>query len=333
MPTTNNYAPFKARLDGIFRQRLGSAMASGLAIAPQMESFGGLGTEWLVSNVDGRLSDHELAAVVGLDADHQRIEQGEGRVDVRLQRYDAGHIQIPDRLIEAYASQSGTDLVETRMQVLVRRLRDQHIASVHAMAAGASSTGSAGAVANATTGALNMSSPGFDLVGWARDVVAEITRGGAVDEDELRAGALGELVLGVNLAAFNAIAGLDQMLEGASVAIGSDATATRRTDAVRQDQIAARFESLTGIRLVKFSATKANGDYIWGNHGLLVVAAPAGRPGCLKTFSQSADIFRSTIRPAAGAQVDGVNVLADGFWQVAPVDGQMGRRFSVTLPS
>ena len=328
---TNPYAPFKAQIDGLFRERLGSAMADGLAVAPQHTSAGGLGIEWLISTLDGRLSAHDIVAEVGIDQDHQRIEQGEGSVHVKMVRYDAGYIPISQRLIDAFASQNDVDIVETRLDTLIRRLHDKHVASVYSVATG-EDPGS-GAIPAATSATLDLTNDNAKIVDYVRTLVAEICRASGLKERELRSGERGRLVFACGQAAYNRIFGLDEMFEGSGVAIGSSTTAQRRLGAVEQEALEARFRALTGVEIVPFDNTLANGDYIWGDNGLVAVAAPRGLPGCLKTFTQAEDPFRSEVRPAAGAQVAGVNVLADGFWRVATADQQLGRRFAITVPS
>lgn len=329
MPVTTPYAALKNKVQGLFREKINEATEASRFVAPVLSSNGGLGNEWTILRGDHRISVLENVPTVGLNSPHQQLSVEFDTISQTMSRKDGGAILIPERVQRSQQSQAGFAVDQTAMNKIAARLADQHVVDLGRIAAGA--TASSGDSLSAYAEALDLTNPAFPIVRWARELRREIQK-----EIGMRI-MPGEGYLAVGAHAVDAIADLDDLQNGTSVAIGSSATAQRRTDSLDHDEVLARFLAKTGFRLVLLDTTVRGGtgapEFVFEDTGLFGFSRAGAEECTLKTFSQDADMFDVDIRPTSGREVRGVWAVGDGLWEVVPVFPESGRRISVALPS
>ncbi len=290
-----------------------SQLPAALGFAPFNKALGNF--QYQVLDTDLRLNTADPTQG-GPVADHADYAQGVisySTVTKATQRRAAQGFIIPDAVMESIEGQNGlVSLADDAMRAVSNQLLDQFTLDFIAQADAGFSDAAA----------LDLSTPSGNLQDYFDTGVQLI---------ETESGKRCNTILMGKRAAMR-LAGMDTIQNGPGVAIGSDATATRRLGYSSLDRVRAFFRDCYGIEVLIEDRTYLNsgtGAYTLDTDMFLGHADPRG--GCMATFSRVADIIDFNVRETKFPSVEGLAVTGDAHWKCEVTDASAGLRIPVTF--
>ena len=290
-----------------------SQLPAALGFSPFNKALGNF--QYQILDTDLRL-DTSDPTQGGAVADHADYAQGVisySTVTKATQRRAAQGFVIPNAVMEAIEDQNGlVSLADDAMRAVSNQLLDQFTLDF---------------ITQADAGFTD--APTLDLSTQSLDLQDYFDAG--VQAVETGSGKRCNAILMGKKAAMR-LAGMDTIQNGPGVAIGSDATATRRLGYSSLDRVRAFFKDCYGIELLIEDRTYLNagtGEYTLDTDMFIGHVDPRG--GCMATFSRVADIIDFNVRETAFPSVEGLAVTGDAHWKCEVTDAAAGIRIPVSF--